>query len=103
MTPQGEQFLRDNEGKRLMPYRDTNGFMSIGIGRNLQTNGLRDSEVEFMFANDIAVCTADLSTFEFWNDLTEARKDALINMRFNLGPRGFRNFVKMITALQYGD
>ena len=49
-----------HEGKRRKPYRCTKGKLTIGVGRNLESNGLRDTEIMYMLNNDIADCIRDL-------------------------------------------
>jgi lysozyme len=49
--------------------------------------------------NDITACLADLRTFPWWGGLDAVRQRALVDMRFQLGPAGFRGFRKMLAAL----
>ena len=91
------------EGGRHRLYRCTSGKWTAGIGRNLEDVGLSDDEVELMLANDIAACSADLSSFYWWSALTPNRKAALLDLRFCVGPGGFRAFRKMIAAIESQD
>lgn len=96
--------LIDHEGLKKFPYRCSEGRLTIGIGRNLE-KGLSDSEIHLLFENDFNEVFEDLANifgsdfFEF----SEERKIALIDMRFNLGPGGFRSFKKMISAILSED
>lgn len=95
--------IRD-EGLRLKPYRDSVGKITIGIGRNLEDKGITKEEAIFMLKNDILECYRDLKTiFTNFDSFTNGRKRALINMRFNLGYRGFRSFKKMISAIKQNN
>ena len=38
-----------------------------------------------------------------WEEFSDNRKIALIDMRFNLGPSRFRGFRRMIAAIKKGD
>lgn len=95
--------LKTDEGLRLKVYRCTANKNSIGYGRNLDDKGITQAEAELLLDNDIAECIQDLATFYWWNDLTDIRQAALINLRFNLGPARFRGFKKMIKALEMRD
>ncbi len=80
------------------------GYPTIGVGRNIQGKGITTDEALMLLRNDIAECEADLAiTFPFFSRLDEARKAALIDLRFNVGPGKFRLFKKMIAALAKAD
>ena len=98
-----EGLIRKHEGVRYKPYRCTAGKLTIGVGRNLDDVGVLRDEVELMLANDIAACSTDLSTFYWWSALTPNRKAALLDLRFCVGPGGFRAFRKMIAAIESQD
>ena len=92
----------DHEGLRLKPYRCTAGKLTIGIGRNLDDKGINEDEARFMMANDLAECAADLESIfpGQFQKLPENIQMALMDMRFQLGPGGFRGFQKMIRAVR---
>ena len=96
--------LARDEGCRLKPYRDTEGLLTIGVGRNLDDVGITSEEAYHLLESDIGWVMADLDrNAPWWRHLSEPRQRALVNMAFNLGwPRlsGFRN---MLAALQAGD
>jgi len=92
-----------HEGRKNKVYKDSLGIETIGVGRNARDKGLSDAEVDFLLDNDIAECVADLKGFEWFAGLNQARQDALTDMRFNVGPAGFRQFQHMILALAAGD
>ena len=48
-----KKLLIHQEGLKLKPYRDIRGILTIGVGRNLETSGIRESEALNMLANDI--------------------------------------------------
>lgn len=101
------EFLRNqllrHEGLRLHPYADTGGALTIGVGRNLTAVGISHEEAMSLLEHDMAACLADLSTFPWFAGLTEGRQLALLDLRFNLGPAGFRTFKKMIAAIERSD
>lgn len=96
-----EQLIRD-EGRRLKPYKDSLGILTIGVGRNLDDVGLSAAEVDFMLDNDIAARRQSLSRFDWFTGLDEARQGVVINMSFMGIPR-LLAFYKMIAALEVHD
>lgn len=99
-----EKLLIKHEGMRLKPYVDTVGKTSIGVGRNLDDVGIHENEALDMLREDIfqAKKVVDAEIPGAWA-LSEARRDALINMAFNLGAPRFRSFKKMIAAVNRQD
>ena len=98
-----KQSLKEHEGERLKAYKCTAGKTTIGIGRNLDDKGISANEAEYLLENDIVECIKDLATFCYWNSLGEHQQAALIDLRFNLGPAGYREFKKMNKALECND
>jgi lysozyme len=92
-----------NEGYRPKPYRCSAGKLTIGHGRNLEDVGIDSDEARYLLDKDITRCIADLSTFPWFEGLDAGRTRALLDMRFQLGPSGFRGFKKMIAALERND
>ena len=101
--------LRKHEGESLHAYLCPAGKVTLGIGRNIDQNGgkgITKDESTFLLLNDIAECTSDLQNLfgsETWNWMSDNRKIALIDHRFNLGPSRFRGFRRMIAAIRRGD
>jgi len=85
-----------NEGLRFKPYKDSLGNLTIGIGRNLDANGLSKEEVRFLAMNDIESVRSDLNrVFPWYSELCDARRAVIEDMCFNMGIsrlRGFKNF-----------
>lgn len=112
MTETLEQMLIRHEGLRLFPYRCPQGALTIGVGRNLDANGISKEEAMRMLGEDIRACERDLEQiFGSFNQVfgSYRRKDAttrvkaLIDMRFQLGASGFRSFSSMIQAIKDKD
>lgn len=100
--------LRDmlirHEGIRLHPYKCSADKLTIGVGRNIEDNGISISEASLMLDNDILRVHEELSmNFEWYNHLTQVRKAALIDMCFNLGLTRFKKFKNMIKAIDQTD
>jgi lysozyme len=97
-----QQLVR-HEGLRLFPYTDSVGKLTIGVGRNLTDVGITRAEAFTLLEHDVVTAQADLETFAWFVGLTPIRQRALIDMRFNLGPGGFRRFRALIAALTARD
>lgn len=102
LTALQNELIRD-EGLKLKPYRDTEGILTIGIGRNLDDVGISDREAKILLANDIVTVASQLDkAVPWWTTLSDARQRALINMGF-MGVPKVLEFRKMLAALQTGD
>jgi lysozyme len=69
----------------------------------LKKRGITKDEALFLLVNDISECIKDLKTFTWFDQLDDIRVKVVVDMRFNLGAGGFRQFKKMIAALARGD
>lgn len=95
--------VRRHEGVRRLPYEDSVGKLTIGVGRNLTDRGLSDAEVEFLFTNDLAFAASDLATQDWARGHSAVRSAVLIDMCFNLGLPRLLQFARMISALRARD
>lgn len=91
--------LKSDEGLRLNPYKCTEGYLTIGYGRNLETNGISENEAEVMLVNDIYRVMESLNDYGLLIDHTQPRQDVLINMAFQMGINGLLKFKNMLRAL----
>jgi lysozyme len=107
-----EQELTRDEGKRLKPYKDSVGKLSIGIGRNLDDKGISADECSLMLKNDIEEHCALLDKYlPWWRQLDEVRQRVVANMAFNMGigpsaehPTGkLLTFKNTLAAMERGD
>lgn len=93
--------LKRHEGVRLKPYRDTEGKLTIGVGRNLEDVGITAQEAEIMLIHDIDSCLKEIAhTFPWMSEFDDVRIAVVASMIFNMGLLGFLEFKKMIQALQ---
>lgn len=106
--------LVHHEGVSLKPYRDTVrtaeapiGKLTIGIGRNLDDNGIRRIEAFFMLENDIEYYIGELDRRLPWfYNLNLDRQVVLASMVFNMGVDAVldnmhsQGFPKMMSALE---
>lgn len=98
-----EEILTRHEGLRLKPYRCSEGKLTIGIGRNLDDNGITEDEAKYMMWNDIYESEEKLRKFSWFEGLSDIRQEIIINLHFNIGHTAFLKFKKMIWALENGD
>ena len=98
-----EEMLIKHEGLRLEPYECSEGYLTIGVGRNLQTVGISENEALLLLQNDITRAKDALKNYEFWGWMDEVRRDALTDFMFNVGAGTFAKFKNMIAALEAND
>jgi lysozyme len=103
--------LIEHEGIRLMPYYCPMGKLTIGVGRNLDDNPLNNEEkkalgdymrgitengAKMLLRNDIKRCYGALKKMILnFRELDNNRQYAMIDMCFQLGVGGFRQFKRM--------
>lgn len=93
-----------HEGLKLKPYRDTEGKLTIGVGRNLDDCGITEDEALTLLENDLERAKAlAWSAFPWMGKLSYARCQVIISMVFNMGLDGLKTFHKMLTAAQWGN
>jgi Phage-related lysozyme (muraminidase) len=98
------QQLRLHEGVEHKPYKCTAGYLTIGVGRNLEDRGLSDDEIDFLLDNDVQIVVDELArTYDWFFDLTEVRQRVVADMVFNLGLPRFSQFKNMIAAIEAED
>ena len=96
--------LRLHEGVEHKPYKCTAGYLTIGVGRNIEERGLSDDEIDYILSNDVNIATDELvATFDWYADLDPIRQRVVVDMVFNLGMPRFKQFKNMIAALEEGD
>lgn len=94
--------IRAHEGVRRYPYKDAEGYLTIGVGRCLDKVPLSDDEIEVLFANDYFRAASSARLLPGFEELNEARQGVLIEMVFQMGLDGVRGFKKFIAAYQRG-
>jgi lysozyme len=120
MTPISRAALRNDlmrdEGFRQFPYFDccgkpyrqcacsVKGALTIGVGRNLDANGISKLEAEVLLDHDIySAEQAAAKSFDWFEALSERRQQVVVNMIFNLGIAKFRGFGNTIAAIKAKD
>jgi lysozyme len=100
------EMLKRHEGVRSHVYLCSAGYETIGVGRNISKSGmgLSDDEVNYLLENDILRVLKELSSeYPWFNDLDDVRKDAMIDISFNLGATRLRGFKKALAAMAVAD
>lgn len=96
-----EQLKRD-EGFRGEPYKCTEGYWTIGFGRNLETNPLTMDEAEVLLENDVNHTLGRLISVDLLPSITvdelTPRQAVWVNMAFQMGVSGVLRFKKAIRA-----
>ena len=106
------EMLRRHEGEvknsagRHIVYTCPAGHATIGIGRNIAKSGLglSDIEVEFLLEEDVARCASELGReFPFFSGLDDVRRDAMIDICFNIGITRLKGFAMALGAMARDD
>ena len=96
--------LKDFEGLELKPYRCTSDKLTIGLGRNLEDNGITEEEAYYLAENDIENLMDELDrNIPWWTELNNPRKRALLNMAYNVGTPTLMKFQKTLSLLESGQ
>mgnify|MGYP001563460022 CR=1 FL=1 len=112
MTPQEKKLLFEkvetqlivDEDLRLKPYRCPAGKLTIGVGRNLEDNGITREEAYYLLRNDVDICHKQLSLkVPFYDRLPSDKKEILLNMCFNMGLTRLQGFRRMLAAMALND
>jgi len=119
-----DQLAKDliaDEGLRLEAYHCTAGYLTVGVGRNLDTNPLSANEEKacghdgrsqpithnqamYLLDNDMLKVISKLDyLFVWWDDLDEVRQAALANIAYQLGIAGLLKFKKALAAMERRD
>lgn len=93
--------LRRHEGFKDRPYRDTVGVLTIGYGWNLESDPIYREVADLQMKMKLEVLEARLtSDYDWFPNLSQARKDVVLNMCYNLGTAGFAEFRNTIGLIQ---
>ena len=99
-----EDLLIKHEDLKLKPYICPAGHLTIGVGRNIEENGISEDEAMYLLRNDIIRVEKELKEiFPDFDELPYNVKLVLIDMDFNLGKTRFLTFKKMIQAVKNRD
>lgn len=100
------EMLRRHEGVETHAYKCTANKTTIGVGRNIDSDGgigLSDDEIDYLLANDVKRVEAELTqAFEWFKKCNVPRKDAMLDICFNIGLPRLRQFKKALAAMSAG-
>lgn len=106
------QMIKNHEGVRNIPYKDSRGLWTVGVGhligdgRTLPPEYNRQfssSEIDFMFAKDYEKHKKMAEKAPGYDLANEKGKAALIDLTFNMGGGWFKNFKNAASALAKGN
>lgn len=95
--------IKLHEGKRLRPYKDSLGVLTVGYGRNLDAVPFSDHEINVMFDTDFERALIAAQSFAAYDRLNDARKGVIIEMVFQMGKWGVWKFKKFLAAAAKED
>lgn len=98
--------LKRHEGVKTHAYKDHLGYVTVGVGRCLEADvglGLSEDEIDYLLKGDISRCRDELGKeYSWFGDLDAVRREALIDLSFNVGQTKLRAFVKALTHMEKG-
>lgn len=103
VDPQLLESTKLHEGLRLKAYQDSLGVWTIGYGRNLQELEISREQAEAWLIQDLLQASVQVRRFKGYSSASDARKNVLIEMCYNLGPGRLSGFKKMWEAIEEGD
>ena len=96
--------LIDFEGLVLKSYVCPTGYTSVGVGRNLETNGITEEEAMYLLNNDIKTVIKKLDKHWItWRKLPITAQYVCIDLVFNMGVNSFMSFRKTRAYMEMGD
>ena len=99
--------LKRHEGVESHAYECSEGKITVGVGRNIDSEGgigLSEEEIDLLLKNDIERCIIELSSeYDWFVDLDDIRKDAIVDIAFNLGITRLRLFKRALAAMAEGN
>jgi lysozyme len=108
MTDKIIEMLRLHEGVKAHAYKCTANKITVGVGRNIDPDGglgLSEDEIDYLLSNDVNRVIIELNkTFVWFSALNEARRDAMIDLCFQLGLPTllkFKNFLASMAEANY--
>lgn len=112
-------YIEREEGKRNKPYFCPAGKLTVGVGHNIDDNGLpfeiakrlardghlKDDDIKVLLVTDIenAINACKRIYGQVFDSLTEARQAALVGMAFQLGERGLSRFINTNRMIKAGE
>ena len=97
------EMIQRHEGVRRIPYLDSLGIFTVGYGHNMQ-RPLSQAVIDQIFSEDLQEAINEcVHAFPWFADLTDARKNAMVDLCFNLGLTRLLKFQHFLTAMAAGQ
>lgn len=96
----------DHEGCSRFVYKDSLGYETIGIGRNVDPRsqrGLTLDEQIYLLNNDLKLCIGQLIHLPIYIMLDPVRQEVLVELTFNMGITRLFGFKHMLAAIHDKD
>ena len=98
-----KEMLIKNEGLVCQPYHCSAGKLTIGVGRNLDANGISEDEAMYLLENDIKRVIASLDkNWSVWRQLPIPCQEIAIDCTFQMGITGWMNFRRTRALMEMG-
>lgn len=100
-----EQCIINHEGLKHYVYIDTTNHYTIGIGRNVSSDGpgLTTEECVYLLRNDLNRIIKSISSCSWYKFQDSVRQGVLIELAFNMGVDGLLSFKLMLLAMMDKD
>jgi len=96
------ELIKQHEGYRDKPYKDTRGNWTVGYGTNM--GHITKDEATFLLHYRLNKADMHLSLeYDWYNNLPYIPRSIIQDMVYNMGQRGFSKFRKMHTQLARGN
>lgn len=99
--------LKRHEGVETHAYECSEGKVTVGVGRNIDQAGgmgLSDDEIDYLLQNDVERVVKELAAeYPWFSDLDDVRRDAMVDISFNLGATRLRLFKRALAAMETGN
>lgn len=96
--------LIQREGMVLSPYHCKSNKLSIGVGRNLQDNGITKEEALYLLDHDIQETINKLDKqWPIWSSFPQAAQHVCVDVVFNMGINTWMSFRKTRAYMEMGE
>lgn len=95
-----------DEGEVLHVYPDSDGYLTIGVGRLVDPKkggGISRDESRYLLTNDIRKWMAIAGQWPWFDALDWPRQGVIVCMLHQLGAKGVSGFRKMLEAMERKD
>lgn len=93
--------IKREEDTKLRMYKCSMDRWTIGTGHNIQDNGISQAVSDLMLQEDLEVAVSDASSLiSNFNALSYNRREALVDMAFQMGKSRLSGFKNMMQAIE---